>query len=99
MRALSQPTYWACMSYRTSRRIRQSNGTTSVYTNPCSPFFVMYRQLCPDLWDCSLQMLSFKLSHCGSGYFSNQIRLAKLTVRPKVLIIWVIARQIQLLHM
>jgi hypothetical protein len=27
--------------YQTSRRIRQSDETTSVYTNPCSPFFVM----------------------------------------------------------
>ena len=78
------------------RRIRQSDGTTSVLTDPCSLFFVMHRQSCLELWACSLERLSFKLLHCGSGYFSNQIRLAKLIVRPKVLIICVIARQIQL---
>jgi hypothetical protein len=93
MSSLSLRVTWLVKIYRTSRHIRQSDGTTSIYTNPCSPFFVMCRRLCPKLWDCSLQMLSFKLSHCGSGYFSNQIRLAKLIVQPKVLIIWAIARQ------
>jgi hypothetical protein len=83
-------------SSRHPRRIRQSDGTTSVHTNPCSPFFVMYRQSCPELWACSLERLPFTLLHCGSGYFSNQMRLAKLIVRPQVLIICVITRQIQL---
>jgi hypothetical protein len=39
-----------------------------------------------------LEKLSFKLSDCGSGYFG----LAKLIVWPKVLIIYVITREIQL---
>jgi hypothetical protein len=72
-------------SSRHPRRIRQSDGTASVCTNPCSPFFVMYRQLCPELWACSLGRLTFKLLHCESGYFSNQRRLARLIVRPKSL--------------
>src|SRR3954452_12213086 len=60
-----------------SRRIRQSDGTTSVHTNPFSPFSVMYRQSCPGLWACSLEKLSFKLLHCGSVISSKSDTLSK----------------------